>query len=62
MNARMKNATIPLNYAVLCLDCNNISDANRECPACTSHALMNLSQVLDRPANVGRPRALRAAA
>lgn len=39
---------IPLFHAVLCLDCNCVSDANRECPACSSRALMNLSAVLDR--------------
>jgi hypothetical protein len=50
MNARMKSTTISLNHAVLCLDCNSISNANRECPACTSHALLNLSAVLNRPA------------
>ena len=50
MTAKMKNATIPLNHAVLCLDCNSISDANRECPACSSRALMNLSTILNRPA------------
>ena len=50
MNALTKHSMIPLNHAVLCLDCNNISDANRDCPACSSHALMNLSAILDRPA------------
>ena len=49
MNARMKSTIVPLNHAVLCLDCNSISDANHECPACSSRALMNLSTVLDRP-------------
>ena len=49
MKARMKNTTIPLDHAVLCLDCNCVSDANRECPACSSRALMNLSVVLNRP-------------
>jgi hypothetical protein len=48
MTSRLNKSTIPLNHAVLCLDCNSISDANRECPACTSHALMNLSAVLNR--------------
>jgi len=51
MTARMKNATIALNHAVLCLDCNSISDANHECPACTSRALLNLSAILDRLAS-----------
>jgi hypothetical protein len=37
----------PLKKAVLCLDCSSISDANQECPACCSGALMNLSRVLN---------------
>jgi len=41
-------STIPLDHAVLCLDCSCVSDANRECPACSSRALMNLSAVLNR--------------
>jgi hypothetical protein len=48
MMSFMKNSTIPLNHAVLCLDCNCVSDANRQCPACSSKALMNLSIVLNR--------------
>ncbi|MGA7244185.1 MAG: hypothetical protein WBX19_13430 [Terracidiphilus sp.] len=44
----MKKTTIPLDHAVLCLDCNSVSDTNRECPACSSKALMNLSAVLNR--------------
>jgi len=50
MNPLMENATIPLDLAVLCLDCNSVSDANRRCPACCSGALMNLSVVLNRSA------------
>jgi RNA polymerase subunit RPABC4/transcription elongation factor Spt4 len=38
---------LPLKKAVLCLDCDSISDANQECPACGSGALMNLSIVLN---------------
>ena len=49
MTSLLKKSTIPLDHAVLCLDCNSISDANRECPACSSRALMNLSVVLNRP-------------
>jgi hypothetical protein len=44
----MEKTTIPLDHAVLCLDCNCVSDTNRECPACSSRALMNLSAVLNR--------------
>jgi len=46
----MNNSTIPLDHAVLCLDCDRVSDAKRECPACSSRALMSLSVVLNRPA------------
>lgn len=48
MKALMKTSMIPLVNAVLCLDCNCVTDANRECPACSSRALMNLSSVLNR--------------
>jgi hypothetical protein len=43
---------IPLDQAVLCLDCSCVSDANRECPACCSRALLNLSVVLNRPSEL----------
>jgi len=43
----MNNSTIPLDHAVLCLDCDSVSDAKRECPACASRALMSLSVVLN---------------
>lgn len=52
MTSLMKNSTIPLDHAVLCLDCNSVSDANRQCPACSSRALMSLSVVLNRPAGL----------
>lgn len=52
MNSLMNKSTIPLDLAVLCLDCNSVSDANRECPACSSRALMSLSVVLNRPAEI----------
>jgi hypothetical protein len=48
MKTLIEKSTIPLDHAVLCLDCNSVSDANRECPACSSRALMNLSVVLNR--------------
>jgi hypothetical protein len=50
MNSLKNRSTIPLDHAVLCLDCESVNDANRECPACSSRALMNLSVVLNRPA------------
>ena len=49
MKSLSEQSTIPLDHAVLCLDCNCVSDANRECPGCCSRALMNLSVVLNRP-------------
>ena len=49
VTALMNKLTIPLDHAVLCLDCDCVSDGNRECPACSSRALMNLSVVLNRP-------------
>jgi hypothetical protein len=52
---------IPLNRAVLCLDCSCVSNANRECPACTSRALMNLGAVLDRREDLAFSRDLVAA-
>lgn len=48
MKTLMQRSTIPLDQAVLCLDCSCVSDANRECPACSSRALLNLSVVLNR--------------
>lgn len=62
MTRLMKNATIPLDHAVLCLDCNSVSNANRECPACSSRALMNLSVVLNRPAEFAEHEELATAA
>jgi hypothetical protein len=46
---KMKKPQIPLEQAFLCLDCSCISDGSRECPACSSRALLNLSTVLNRP-------------
>ena len=47
MKTLIKTSIIPLVHAVLCVDCNCVTDANRECPACSSRALMNLSSVLN---------------
>lgn len=52
MKSIMNKTQIPLDQAVLCLDCSCISDANRECPACCSRALLNLSSVLNRPSEM----------
>lgn len=46
---------LPLKKAVLCLDCDSISDANQECPACCSGALMNLSTVLNPKGRIQLP-------
>jgi len=62
MTSLRNKSTIPLDQAVLCLDCNCVSDANRECPACSSRALMNLSVVLNRPAEFAGYEKLAAAA
>jgi hypothetical protein len=48
MQTIAKTSVIPLVHAVLCLDCNCVTDAILECPACSSRALMNLSSVLNR--------------
>ena len=55
MKALLNNSLIPLDQAVLCLDCSCVSDAIRECPACCSRALLNLSNVLNRPEEIGYP-------
>lgn len=39
---------IPLCSAYLCPDCNTIGNSAKQCPACASEVLMNLSGVLDR--------------
>ncbi|HUD57034.1 MAG TPA: hypothetical protein VMR02_17515 [Terracidiphilus sp.] len=58
MTSHIKKSAIPLDHAVLCLDCNCVSDANRECPVCSSRALMNLSVVLDRREDIEYSREL----
>jgi hypothetical protein len=57
MKALLNNSLIPLDHAVLCLDCSCVSDAIRECPACCSRALLNLSNVLNRPEELSYPLA-----
>jgi hypothetical protein len=57
----LNRSAIPLDRAVLCLDCDCVSDANRQCPACSSSALMNLSAVLDRREEFDYASALAAA-
>jgi hypothetical protein len=61
MKSLIAKATIPLEHAVLCMDCSCVSDANRECPACCSRALMNLSVVLNRREEFAYDRELAAA-
>jgi hypothetical protein len=36
----------PLSKAVLCVDCENVSNGVVSCPACGSKSLMNLSKAL----------------
>ena len=52
MKSILKKSLIPLEQAFLCLDCSCISDGNRVCPACSSSALLNLSNVLNRPSEI----------
>jgi RNA polymerase subunit RPABC4/transcription elongation factor Spt4 len=61
MKTLIEKSTIPLDHAVLCLDCSSVSNANRECPACSSRALMNLSVVLNRREEFAFARELAAA-
>ncbi|HEX3894385.1 MAG TPA: hypothetical protein VHW46_17545 [Terracidiphilus sp.] len=61
MKTLIQKSAIPLDHAVLCLDCSCVSDANRECPACSSRALMNLSVILNRSEEVEFARELAAA-
>ncbi len=40
---------LPMNRAVLCVDCMNLTNAvGSYCPACASPSLIALSRVLDR--------------
>ncbi len=48
---------IPLGSAYLCPDCNSIGNSPRQCPACASEVLMNLSGVLNRQVEpVAKPK------
>lgn len=42
------SAQVPLAKAVLCGDCQTVSDGNQCCPACGSQSLLNLARVLNR--------------
>lgn len=55
MKSILMKSLIPLDQAVLCLDCSCVSNGNRECPACSSRALLNLSNVLNRPSQLSYP-------
>ena len=48
MTTLTKTSVIPLAHAVLCLDCNCVTDAKLQCPACSSRDLATLSTILDR--------------
>jgi hypothetical protein len=45
-----KTKAIPLRAAVLCADCDAVSDGVNACPACGSSSLLSLASVLDRTA------------
>ncbi len=50
MRFRANGALMPLEEAVLCAECQHISDARGEaCPRCQSRSLLNLARVLNRP-------------
>jgi hypothetical protein len=45
--AKRRPATVPLAAAVLCVDCETLSDARgHACPACGGQALMSVAAVL----------------
>lgn len=48
--------TIPLERAMLCVDCDNVFRANgsRACPTCGSHSSFVLSRALNPPAPTNR--------
>ena len=49
-----KTMAFPLRVAVLCPDCNAVSDGVNACPACGSSSLLSLASVLNRtPADEG---------
>jgi hypothetical protein len=43
-----KTMAFPLQAAVLCSDCNAVSDGVHACPACGSSSLLSLASVLGR--------------
>ncbi|HTR65431.1 MAG TPA: hypothetical protein VMH85_06640 [Terriglobales bacterium] len=48
MNAESPSL-VPLQHASLCLDCDVISAAHADCPACGSRALLSIARALNRP-------------
>jgi len=44
---------VHLKKASLCLDCEMITEAQTDCLACGSTALLNVARALNRPASVG---------
>jgi len=40
---------VPLQHAVLCLDCETITAAHRNCIACGSTALLSIARALSGP-------------
>ena len=57
-NSELNLEAVPLQKAVLCVNCNNISDSPHDtCAVCGSRSLLNLSSILDRSAELAVPRA-----
>jgi len=46
MQSIVKTSAIPFVHSALCLDCNSVNDAYRECSPRSSKTLMNLSPVM----------------
>jgi len=44
--SEMKTQSIPISRALICSDCNSVTDSPRECPACGSNALFGLWRFL----------------
>jgi predicted amidophosphoribosyltransferase len=45
---RARSEQIPLHKAALCVNCDNIVETDRYCPACGSSSLLNLARILNR--------------
>lgn len=45
----------PLQRAVICIDCESVTNAMHDCPACGGTSLLSLSRVLNRTEIEGEP-------